>query len=290
MASRGAFCSDICSFSPAYRFLPARPLALALPVSPVLRNSPHKSLYLDMDIVADLALQIAWGADEFLADTPQDRRIAAASSPAPVSDAKPPAARATPSFPLVGPVDAARIAQACTTLPALAAALAAFTGCPLRETATNLVFADGPDHADLMLIGEAPGPEEDRDGRPFIGPAGQLLNQMLASIGQNRDQLRLTTILPWRPPGNRAPNASEITACLPFIHRHIALVAPKALVLLGAVAACVAHGTALKSLAWRHPSRLWPPTTRIIYPARPWRSPNPGTTCCACERPWSRVF
>jgi DNA polymerase len=99
------------------------------------------------------------------------------------------------------------------------------------------VFADGAATARVMLVGEAPGAEEDRAGRPFVGPAGQLLDRMFASIGLDRSGLRIVNTVPWRPPGNRNPTDAEVAICLPFLHRHIALVAPAALFVLGAVAA-----------------------------------------------------
>jgi len=193
-----------------------------------------------------ISLQIEWGADEILLDAPQDRRQAAktpspAEIPAAARLAPPPPARATgrqpPAASLAGPVEAAKIAAACDTLEALRAALGSFAGCALRETATQLVFADGAERTNLMLVGEAPGAEEDRMGRPFVGPAGQLLDKMLASIGLDRSNLRIVNVVPWRPPGNRAPTESEIAVCLPFLHRQIALIQPACLVLLGATAA-----------------------------------------------------
>jgi DNA polymerase len=197
-----------------------------------------------------IALQIAWGADEVLLDAPQDRRQAAKAAQVfeiPAEIPEPPKLPARPSTPaaavqvaargLAGPGNAASIAAACDTLDALKAALSAFSGCALRDTATQLVFADGAEQTNLMLIGEAPGAEEDRVGRPFVGPAGQLLDKMLASIGLDRTRLRIVNVVPWRPPGNRAPTDSEIAVCLPFLHRHIALIQPEYLVLLGATAA-----------------------------------------------------
>ncbi len=187
-----------------------------------------------------IALQIAWGADEILLDAPQDRRFAVKTAPPAEiqqSPARPaPAPRIAPSLP-AGPAEAAAIAAACDTLAALRAALAAFAGCALRDTATQLVFADGAEAARIMLVGEGPGAEEDRIGRPFVGPAGQLLDRMLASIGLDRLAVRIVNVVPWRPPGNRAPTESEIAVCLPFLQRHIALVQPQFLVLLGATAA-----------------------------------------------------
>ncbi|MBP0466998.1 uracil-DNA glycosylase, partial [Roseomonas sp. PWR1] len=134
---------------------------------------------------------------------------------------------------------AAAAAAAAGTLDELRAAIAAFDASPLRETATNLVFADGDPASGLMLIGEAPGAEEDRLGRPFVGQSGQLLDRMLASIGLSREAggFTITNILPWRPPGNRTPTDAEIALFLPFVLRHIALVRPRRLVLLGGVSA-----------------------------------------------------
>jgi DNA polymerase len=128
-------------------------------------------------------------------------------------------------------------AAGCQTLDELRQALAAFDGCALRETAMNLVFADGNPEADLMLVGEGPGAEEDRMGLPFVGPSGKLLDRMLAAIGRDRTSAYITNIVPWRPPGNRNPSTDETTACLPFTERHIQLIQPKVLVLLGSTAA-----------------------------------------------------
>jgi DNA polymerase len=181
-----------------------------------------------------LRLQLEWGADEALLDAPQDRR---AATPVVTAQPTPPKAK-PPSLALPeGPADAARLAAGCDTLEALQAAMAAFTGCALRDTATQLVFADGNPEAKLLLVGEAPGAEEDRAGRPFVGPAGQLLDKMLASIGRDRGNTRIINVVPWRPPGNRNPTESEIALCLPFLHRQIALIQPACLVLLGAIAA-----------------------------------------------------
>jgi len=185
-----------------------------------------------MELLDILRLPLEWGADEALLDAPQNRLQA---KPAPAAPPPRPVA-AAPALP-AGPADATRIAAACNTLEELRAALDAFTGCALRDTATRLVFADGADVTNLMLIGEAPGAEEDRAGKPFVGPAGQLLDKMLASIGLDRTNLRIVNVVPWRPPGNRTPSASEIDICLPFLHRHIALIRPKFLLLLGGVAA-----------------------------------------------------
>jgi uracil-DNA glycosylase family 4 len=152
---------------------------------------------------------------------PQIRRLAAAPHAAP----RPPVA-----------MRAAQVAAACKTLDELRAALGTFDDCPLAATATNLVFADGNPASGLMLIGEGPGAEEDRAGKPFVGPSGQLLDRMLASIGLDRNGVLITNLIPWRPPGNRNPTDNEVQICQPFLLRHIALVRPRRLVLLGALA------------------------------------------------------
>jgi DNA polymerase len=128
-------------------------------------------------------------------------------------------------------------AHAAKTVEELAAAVAGFDGCALRKTAKHTVFADGNPAADLMLIGEAPGAEEDHRGLPFVGAAGQLLDRMLASIGRDRTTTYISNLLFWRPPGNRNPTPDEIALCLPFVERHIALVAPRILVCVGGISA-----------------------------------------------------
>lgn len=137
-------------------------------------------------------------------------------------------------------IDAARAAN---TLEALADAIRAYDGLDVKRTATNLVFADGLAGARVMVIGEAPGADEDRQGLPFVGVSGQLLDKMFDCIGLNRKSpdtntgLYISNILNWRPPGNRTPTEAEIALALPFIERHIALARPQFIVLAGAVAA-----------------------------------------------------
>ena len=127
-----------------------------------------------------------------------------------------------------------------TNLDELRLAVSEFEGCSLKNTATNLVFSDGDENARVMLVGEAPGADEDRQGKPFVGVSGQLLDKMLSSIGLDRSSVYISNIIPWRPPGNRQPTPKEIDLCLPFIRRHIQLINPLVLVLVG--------GTAAKSL------------------------------------------
>jgi uracil-DNA glycosylase family 4 len=197
-----------------------------------------------MDALAALRLQIEWGADEALDLAPRDRRAVAPSPPAvaprPKPQAQPASGQVQPTRPVVQPPQVRRaqeVAAAATTLAELRDALAAFDGCALAATATNLVFADGNPDSGLMLVGEGPGAEEDRQGLPFVGPSGQFLDRMLASIGLDRTRYLITNLIPWRPPGNRNPTDAEVLICLPFLLRHIALVRPRRLVLLGALAA-----------------------------------------------------
>ncbi len=147
-------------------------------------------------------------------------------------------AASTRSHDLGSPVDDARtLAASCDSLEALAAALRDFDGCPLKETAINLCFADGNPQAPVMMIGEAPGAQEDRQGKPFVGPSGKLLDRMLASIDLDRTKVYITNVIYWRPPGNRSPTAAEIAVCQPFLERQIELLRPKLLVFVGGIAA-----------------------------------------------------
>jgi len=157
---------------------------------------------------------------------PQSVRAVAASPPAAFAESLGEAAQS-----------ARLLAARADTLAALEAAINGFEGCALKRTATNTVIAEGNPAAPVMIIGEAPGADEDRIGRPFVGRAGQLLDRMLAAIGLDREGVLITNVIYWRPPGNRTPTADEIAACLPFVLRHVALVRPKVLVLAGGTAA-----------------------------------------------------
>jgi DNA polymerase len=191
------------------------------------------------DALAALNWLVEAGADEAVAETPVNRL---APMPRPAAG---PARSPSPS-PAAGPAPqlgdapdlALRAAAAATTLAELRAALESFDGIGLRRTATNTVFADGVAAGGVMLIGEAPGRDEDRVGRPFVGRAGQLLDRMLASIGLDRGRnAYITNVINWRPPNNRDPSPEEATLCLPFLRRHIELAEPRLIILLGAVAA-----------------------------------------------------
>jgi uracil-DNA glycosylase len=128
-------------------------------------------------------------------------------------------------------------AAAAKNLGDLRERLSRFEGCGLKATATRLVFGDGYQSANIMFVGEAPGADEDREGLPFVGRAGKLLDKMLASIGLDRGKVYIANVVPWRPPGNRTPTPLETAACLPFTRRQIELVDPKILVCLGAASA-----------------------------------------------------
>ncbi|MAF68824.1 MAG: uracil-DNA glycosylase [Micavibrio sp.] len=134
---------------------------------------------------------------------------------------------------------ATELAKAATTLDELREAIAAFDGLSVKKTAQNLVFSDGNPQAKIMVIGEAPGADEDEQGKPFVGSSGQLLDKILGSIGLSRtaenpnDALYISNILNWRPPGNRTPTPAEMAIALPFIERHIQLVSPRILILVG---------------------------------------------------------
>ena len=186
-----------------------------------------------------LEWQIELGADECISDAPVDRYEL------PVKQIKPKQPEAKPHL-TKGPVrlaerdavaEAQAAARAAGTLEELRAALEAFDLCDLKKGARNMVFCDGIAGAPVMIVGEAPGVEEDRQGKPFVGASGQLLDRMFAAIGMGRTQadapIYITNTLPWRPPHNRDPKPEEIAMMLPFLIRHIQLAEPKVLVLMG---------------------------------------------------------
>ncbi len=198
------------------------------------------------------------GVDEATADDPVDRYAAAVESaatgvsaaPAPAAQSMPtpPQAAQRPARPAQGASGlsetaegvirtAVKLATAARSIDELRDAVAAFEGCPLRKTATNLVFADGTTEARVLFIGEAPGAEEDRQGVPFVGPSGRLLDRMLASIGLDRERVTISNTVFWRPPGNRSPTTAEVAACAPFVERLVELVDPEVLIALGGPAA-----------------------------------------------------
>jgi uracil-DNA glycosylase len=228
------------------------------------------------EAIAALRWLIDCGADEAIGDAAVNRLLAPAPVPqqlsvSPAPEKAAPVLRAPPvNF---GAESAARIAASCSNLGELKAALMAFEGCELKRHATNTVFADGNPAGGIMFIGEAPGAEEDRQGLPFVGPTGQLLDRMLASIGLDRRKVYITNIVNWRPPANRDPSPEEAGICLPFLHRHVELANPKILVLLGAVPA--RHVMGVQGImrargrwqAYRLPNGQEIPTMLTLHPA-----------------------
>ncbi|RUM26382.1 uracil-DNA glycosylase [Rhizobium vallis] len=170
---------------------------------------------------------------------PRERQV----SPRPNAAARPaPAERAAsgpqPAIPDGEAVQQARFAaESARSLGELKTAIETFNGCNLKHSARSTIFAAGDAESGIMVIGSAPGAEDDREGVPFSGKSGQLFDKMLAAIGLSRSTILLTQVIPWRPPGNRAPSAAEMDICRPFIERQIALAEPKVILLLGNFAA-----------------------------------------------------
>ncbi len=158
---------------------------------------------------------------------------------------------ALPSAFLVDPAAARALAAGAQSLAELEAIVGAYDGCGLKLRATQLCFADGNPEAQIMLIGEAPGAEEDRQGKPFVGKSGQLLDRMLAAIGLDRTKVYIANTVPWRPPGNRTPTPEELAICLPFLHRQVELVAPKVILTLGGPAMQTVFSTSTGILKMR---------------------------------------
>jgi DNA polymerase len=188
------------------------------------------------------------GVDAVLGDEPVNR-LAPEPPPPPAAQAATPVGRApqtkatsAPPVPDVAALEARDIVKNITSLAELRAALDRFEGCALRGAATQLVFADGNPQAKLMLVGEAPGRDEDIEGLPFVGRSGRLLDRMLAAIGLDRTAVYIANIIPWRPPGNRTPTPQESQICLPFIRKQVELVDPDVLVCLGGPSATTLLG------------------------------------------------
>jgi uracil-DNA glycosylase len=228
-------------------------------------------------LIAVLRWHVDAGVDETVGDTPVDRFHAPAATPPGTGAAPAPAqipaptsaptsattsATTTATTTVAAPrlpaeplrqrptsadaaiADAVARAAQATTVAEVREALAAFDGCPLKKTATNLVFGRGNPAARVVLVGEAPGAEEDRMGLAFVGPSGKLLDRMLASIGLDETTVFITNTVFWRPPGNREPTTNETAACLPFLERLIDLIDPRLLLALGGPAAKTLTGRA----------------------------------------------
>ncbi len=192
-----------------------------------------------------LEWQVEMGVDEAILDTPINRyeieeKAPVAKVAAPISPVKSNEPPAIPVKAKIDPVaEAEKAARAAESLESLAASMRGFEHCDLKKGARSFVFFDGNPRARVMIIGEAPGREEDKQGKPFVGKAGQLLDRMFAAIGLSRhspgaeDALYISNVLPWRPPGNRTPEKNEIAMMLPFLKRHVELADPDLVVLMG---------------------------------------------------------
>ncbi len=187
----------------------------------------------------------AMGVDEVIGESEIDRFAATQAAKAAAETASPPPAQEPPKAPAarrpgfasVAPdeavMDARERAGNAKSLQELEEALSGFDGCPLRATAKNTCFKRGSDKARVMFIGEGPGRDEDIQGVPFVGRAGKLLDKMLAAISLGEDDVYVTNIVYWRPPGNRTPTLQEVQACMPFLERQVELLDPDFLVLIG---------------------------------------------------------
>lgn len=243
------------------------------------------------DALAMLDWQMELGADEAILDAPVDRFALADQMPdaapraVPPKIAAPAAAMPLDAPPAMPAIDAVALAEAAAAaaqdLPGLRAAMEDFGHCPLRETATRLVFADGLAGARVMIVGEAPGRDEEQQGKPFVGQAGQLLDKMLAAIGLDRaasdpaQAVYIANVVPWRPPQNRRPEADELAMMAPFMRRHIALAAPDLVVLMGNAACEALIGqTGITRLRGEWVTCDGRPTLPMLHPAYLLRRPQ----------------
>ena len=244
------------------------------------------------DIHALLAFYAEAGVDEALDDMPANRFEERASQPRPAGlpateeqEHRPQAGQQAPS-PRTSPAArppaqpatvpdgqqiafARELAAGAATLDELRECMAGFEGCNLKFTAKNMVFADGNPQANVMFVGEAPGRDEDLEGKPFVGRSGQLLDRMLSAIGLDRSSAYISNVIPWRPPGNRAPTPQESEICRPFIERHIELVKPKVLVHLGGASAKTLLNTPEGILRLRGNWRIYSRAAGLEIPAMP---------------------
>ncbi|MCC3859679.1 uracil-DNA glycosylase [Pseudemcibacter aquimaris] len=207
-----------------------------------------------IDPVSLLKCYVEWGVDETITEEPinwftETDKIQIKQQTAQVSSqVKTPQNAAAQSAPLASQTEtialATEVAKACNSLDELKSAILEFDGCSLKKTATNTVFCDGNAESKVMVIGEAPGADEDRIGKPFLGEAGKLLDKMFAAIEMSRENdFYITNVVPWRPPGNRKPTDAECDLCLPFLKRHIELLQPKIIISIGGTSANALLGT-----------------------------------------------
>jgi uracil-DNA glycosylase family 4 len=233
---------------------------------------------------AALEWQVEMGADEAMLDAPVDRYAASADEAAPRAAAIP-APPSRPAIPEPAPaIDAAAMARAAAaraeTLDDLRQVISGFEHCELKRGAKNTVFGDGNATARVMIVGEAPGRDEDIEGRPFVGRAGQLLDRMLEAIGLSRtspdaqNAVYITNVSPWRPPSNRTPDAAEIAMLLPFVQRHIELADPDVIVMVGNTPCQALLGqTGITRLRGNWAQVLGKPALPMFHPAYLLRNP-----------------
>jgi len=229
--------------------------------------------------LAALGWQVDLGVSDVLGDVPVNRYdLAVTAAPIVV----PPVAASVAVLPMAG--DAVTVARAAAgragSLAALRAELAAYEHCEIRRGARNLVFADGLAGARVLVLGEAPGVDEDREGRPFVGRAGQLLDRMFAAIGLSRgagdraQALYITNVMPWRPPQNRDPEPGEIAMMRPFVERHITLADPEIIVVMGNTPCAALLGTkGITKLRGVWSTALGRPVLPMFHPAYLLRQP-----------------
>lgn len=239
-------------YHPSAASCPSQPLPHALQSARTASGIMRTAGLNGHDTEALLSFYAAAGLDVAVGEEPRNRFGEAAPARAtPVAGAGAPSPADAPvmaAMPLVTAPDEAigsarELAARAQSLDELRALLEGFDGCALKATATQLVFSDGNPEARLMLIGEAPGRDEDREGKPFVGRSGQLLDKMLGAIGIDRSTAYIANVVPWRPPGNRTPTPQETQVCLPFIRRQIVLSGAEIVLFLGAAAAQAILGT-----------------------------------------------
>ena len=231
----------------------------------------------------------AMGADEAIGEAPVDRFAAPEPSPKPQAESLAPRAQSRAEAPApraktrAAPVDAPPAPaslDAAKTLAELEALVGQFEGCALKRTAKTTCFSRGSDTAKIMLIGEAPGRDEDLQGKPFVGRAGKLLDRMLASIGLDETKVYITNTIYWRPPGNRTPTSQEIESCAPFLSRQIELLSPEVMLLLGGAAAKCMLNTTEGIMRLRGKWKIYKsgdrdiPTLATLHPAYLLRKPE----------------
>jgi uracil-DNA glycosylase len=265
-------------------------------MSPI-KDSRHPRVNAD-EAAEALRWWLRAGVNSALSETPQNRFANDAPRKAGLGTDAPAAVRAPPrtaaeTGPTAGqgagasrPAEAAEtaaraLAAAAKDLQTLRSLMADFDGCALKRTATQLVFADGVPGSPVMFVGEAPGGDEDRIGRPFVGRAGQLLDRMLNAVGLDRGQVYIANVVPWRPPGNRTPTPQETQTCLPFIARQIELADPQILVSLGLPSAQTLLGVKTGILRARGSWFTYPrengrtiPALAMLHPAYLLRQPS----------------